>query len=482
MYNQAMNKFFRELASGEIHIRDKWQFELKSEFFPLKGGAQNVYTQEFYFFIPNSLQINEENYSKSNFYNDQTNFIRYKTPIFTFTSLIDPTNSLSPLARLRCLKGQEGYVDELKLLGNIVRSALRRQTHAIVEMLEASPFDKSAVEKAVALLCDNLRCLHSEFTVLMEPDDSYYLYTNQFLRSTICHYLTGLLTKIRSSHHDLAATDTLICQLLVEEQEAPTNGGEPTMYRQGLLNKFILDALLLVTNRSSPDKRFKNIIGSFAAGIAMFIYLMFFIWQGQMFLINSEPFILATVVLYILKDRLKEGLRALSFRQALKWFSDYTTEILSPDGTTQLGKLKESFSFLNSDTLPQEIIEMRNKEFHSILEEFPRPETIIYHKKRVEMYPLATRQRARRHGLNMIYRFTIFRFLNKADNATTSYLTIDPSNFHFLRQTLPKVYHVNIILRNRYTKADGTTQVELKKFRLILDKNGIKRIEHPTTP
>ncbi len=30
-----MDKFMRELEGGEIHIRDKWQLELKSEFFPL---------------------------------------------------------------------------------------------------------------------------------------------------------------------------------------------------------------------------------------------------------------------------------------------------------------------------------------------------------------------------------------------------------------------------------------------------------------
>ena len=46
-----MDKFIRELESEDIHLRDKWQFELKSELFPLPNSQKNNYTQEFFIFI-----------------------------------------------------------------------------------------------------------------------------------------------------------------------------------------------------------------------------------------------------------------------------------------------------------------------------------------------------------------------------------------------------------------------------------------------
>src|SRR5262249_22367256 len=84
-----MDEFLEDLRSGEIHFRDKWQFELKSEFTISSAAPDTPYTQEFYFFIPNSLQINSTTYPKESFYQELTNFIRYKTPTYLFSDLGD---------------------------------------------------------------------------------------------------------------------------------------------------------------------------------------------------------------------------------------------------------------------------------------------------------------------------------------------------------------------------------------------------------
>ena len=46
-------QFWEDVDSGEVHIRDKWQFALKSEFFPQPEKSQNHSIDEFYLFIPN---------------------------------------------------------------------------------------------------------------------------------------------------------------------------------------------------------------------------------------------------------------------------------------------------------------------------------------------------------------------------------------------------------------------------------------------
>ncbi len=154
------------------------------------------------------------------------------------------------------------------------------------------------------------------------------LYVDEFISNSIHHYISGLLSILRSKDTPKnSESDKALCSIIINEtnhrrsltlepekfDDKDSAKSEFIFYRGGLLNKFVLDALLLNTSRTSPHKKLKNVIGSFAAGIAMLVYFVLFIWQGTVFLINSEAFILTTVVLYILKDRLKEGLKTLSY-------------------------------------------------------------------------------------------------------------------------------------------------------------------------
>lgn len=93
------------------------------------------------------------------------------------------------------------------------------------------------------------------------------------------------------------------------------------------------------------------------------------------------------------------------------------------------------------------------------------------------MYRQSGSKDPRRNALNLIYRFNIHSFLQKADNPVHEYVKIDPETHEFIRKELPKVYHLNIILKNTYMNEDLKEEIEFKKFRIILDKNGIKRIE-----
>lgn len=506
-----MDKFLEELESGAFQLRDKWQLELKSEFFPLPTKKKNSYTQEFYIFIPNSLQINEETYTKKDFFLDQTNFIRYKTPVFTFDSLLDSSNTNSPFVRINRLINETETVeilsttaDELKLLGNIVRSILRKRILLLSKLVTSDKFKEELpyFTKQVQQLSYDLEEIRHHLANLKSKFfgrerrfgihiRKHFLYVDEFISLNIHHYLTKLLERLQNAKVSGAnECKKIIKERILCEFHHREEGGMPSKahlkdakesefihYRSGLLNKFVLDALLLNTSRSSPDKRLKNVIGALAAGIAMMIYFLLFVWQGEIFIINSEPFILATVVLYILKDRIKEGIKVVSYRCAFKWFSDYKTEIRSFDNKQRLGVLKEFFSYIETKELPNEIVRIRNKEFHYVLEDFHRPEKVIFYKKTIEMDQLPRQDKSRRYSLNLIFRFNILRFLAKADNPYQKYLTLDEESKELKELELPKTYHVNIIMKNSFMNIHGELQSELKKFRLIIDKNGIKRIE-----
>lgn len=501
--------FWDDLDSGEVHIRDKWQFTLKSEFSPHFGNKSSSYTQEFYLFIPNSLQINKNTYLKSEFYLDESNFIRYKTPEFTFEQLLDPKDIRSPLYRVlslcqkaESLENRSYLSDELKLLANVIRSSLRKAVKLNLFSLE-SKSEKAASDFALRTLqlCKDIQMLREVYS---EAERSYQknwkdalfyrelIYIDEFISNSISYYLTGLLDSLRlTGNKNFEHVDEAICKILLSEKQlndtftgttnkeatSDTSENEGILYRYGLLNKFVLDALTLTTNRFSLDERYQHWIGGISAGFAMLVYISLFFWLGNVFVINSFPFLIVMIIVYVLKDRIKEWLKSYSYLKASKWFPDYVTVIEKYGSKKALGLINESFSFITLQQLPKELKEMRNVEFHTILEAVTRPENIIFYKRNVKINAPSSSE-SRRLGLSVIFRYNIHRFLNKAADPSEMHLTLDENTKKILNVRLPKVYHLILIIRTTAMENEKSVNVELKKLRLIVDKNGIKRIEN----
>lgn len=505
-----MDEYLDDLKAGKIQFRDKWQFELKTELFPSSSSKKNLQTQEFYFFIPNSLQVNEQTYTKVQFYQDQTNLIRFKTPAFSFKELTDSANAESPLVRILTLmtegqsqNSEKQIHEEIKLLGNIFHSALREQMADLVSQIPRQVTEES-VTKFIGVFsgfCDELERFRQQFfdvqTKCVTTGSSPLLkdefdYLDEFISISINDYLSAFLNRIRmKSLAQFTPIDQRLCKIILLEKkyreekfhesvnikEDPQRA-EYLLYRKGLLNKFMINPLLLKTSRSSVDQRFRGFILGIPAAIAMLIFLTLYVLQGNVFLLNSQPFILITVIIYVLKDRLKEELRALSYRQAAKWFSDYTTEIRTQQNDIVLGTLQESFSFIEENKVPSEISQIRDREFHEVLETFKRPERIFYYKKTIKISEKLHKVEARFYGFSIIFRFDIHHFLSKAEDPYQTYLDLNAETLTLRKIQLPRIYHVNIIMKTTVMIAEGKSKVELKKFRLVIDKNGIKRIEN----
>lgn len=480
-----MNEFLDDLKSGEIQFRDRWQFELKSEFSPSRAFKESDYIQEFYFFIPNALQINRENYSKEDFYRDLTNFVRFKTPTFSLEALIDENNSFSPYIVLSKLLLQTDndtqVIEEMKLLGNVFRSAIRDR---VVKLLEEE--DTPQLSMQLKQFCDEIDLVKEKIFAL---DDKYpkrfknetiattFRYLQEFINNTIDFFLTNLLDELRTHKTPLEKEVELqVCDAILATKTKPLNrlNSDEILYRRGLLKKFFLDALLLPVKRASIQEKYGHYIAALSAGIAMLVYILLFVWYGQEFVINSEPFIILTVVTYILKDRLKEFLKSISYQRAFKIFSDYTTMILSPDEKKTLGDMRESFAFINEEEIPKEIFNIRNREFHKMMPLFQRPEKVIYFKRGVKLFTDYFKESQPFHALNLLLRFNIQNFIEKASDPYHQYAILEPETLEILHKKLPKVYHLNVILKNSFAREKS----EFKKYRIILDKDGIKYIEH----
>jgi hypothetical protein len=498
--------FWNELHEGEIHVRDSLQFELKSEFSINPRLKQNTYKQEVFLFIPNPLQINTETYSKEQFYLDQTNLIRYKTPIIQLSELVNPNYSLSPLNRLRTFlnksEGRQNFEiasDELKLFAAIFRSTVRDQVYQIIaNFIRSESQNTNQLSHSISSLCTEISQVCYIFRQLQDQARTQlsqhqltrqFKYIDEFISTVIDEFMSILLKEIRSIESLDSSIDKQICQLILKENfyrkknhiGPKTSKGhlfanESILYRQGLLNRFVLESLMLKYFRFSLAEKHIHLLGALAAGLAMFVYMIFFVWQISVFVINSFPFVALAVFFYILKDRIKEGFKILYYKQAHRWFPDYSTEIRSPNGL-KIGKLTESFAFIKPKQLPPGFLKIRNRHFHEELQALQRHETIIQYKRELTLTPPIL-ENTRRCELTMIFRLNVHRFLQKASDPFQTNLTLDSYTQEISERLLPKVYHLNLIIRNTYLQADLTSKEEIKTFRVVVDKSGIKRVEH----
>lgn len=443
------NWFWRELEEGQVHLRDRLQFELKSEFITSSSKKASCFTEELYIFVPDSLQIKPETYTQEQFYLDQTNLIRYKTPSFMFEELLDPKNSLSPLYSALVLQ------KETKLLGNIFRSTLRTSVKKITEDCDGDLKDE------VELFCTHIEQTFDRFRVLkseLDRDQELAL-TEEFMQLNLENYLLGLIEFLRAKGMEKGSpSDNRLCDLLFKEKVRlnvkPTNE-EDILSLTSWMNKHFYEALSLKNTRIQVQKKHGAWIGMLAAALAMFVYMILFVWKASTFGINSIPFILFAVIFYVLKDRLKEGMKDFYRQNAYRWFPDYSTKITTPDGKI-LGTLNESFQYVNE--VPEVFNRFKTKDrFFS--------ETIMQYKKEIN---LTTDEPVE---LNTIFRFNIHKFLEKAADAIQNRPCLNPSTRDIEFKPLPKVYTLTVLLKNTFAGRS-----EIKKFHILITKQGIERV------
>lgn len=503
-----MESFWNDLYYEDIHFRDNLQFELQSDFAPLAALKENISTQEFYFFIPSALQINKFTYSKEQFYKDRTNLIRYKTPEFTLLELVDKKNRQSPLTRIASLKNASQtkqneltVQDELKLLGNVVRSALRVSVRRLFEYMKppVRNVTREQLETTALSFCTDIQTFRNAYLAVHNaflshwsgPSRYSFLYVDEFISNCIDYYLTGFLTYLRQSKiENVHLIERRVCELIVqekkhrhkcyqevEESDLDEIAQENVLYHKGFLNKYVWDALLLGFERVSWVDKYGHIIGGLAAGIAMLLYALLLFLNVQNVGLNTLPFVLLTVVLYVLKDRIKDWLKTLFHQKAAKWFSDYTTDIKGVSSEKSIGQLKEFFSFVKEEEVPEDIRHIRDTQFEGELPLFHPPEELFYYKKEMVFPSREGVFRPRRHKLHTIFLFNIHLLLEKASNPIEPSFALDPHTMEVNTYQMPKIYYINIIMKNTYMQPDLQKKVELKKFRMVIDKTGMKRIE-----
>jgi hypothetical protein len=266
---------------------DRYQIELKLDY-ELGKGERTHYRISTYIFFPISLGINEESYSKSEFYRDVKNYIRIKTPIVSLRDLHE--SDLSPLSAVKHIvqeanwyqddDSNERLVNALKLFGAMFKSTLREHLNLVEKRLQTAK-TKGKIHTMVENLVDEFihqsgqisnryRSLYAELNLPIVREETFLAYTlvDEYISLLIEESATELF-RLVSQHYEKAHQSQCLEDLgqIVEMERRhrlahgygsilkPGDGNEVYAFRASVLKKYVSSILHLSTDAQREGKR-----------------------------------------------------------------------------------------------------------------------------------------------------------------------------------------------------------------------------------
>ena len=480
-----------QMIQERIKIHDRHQFEIKHVYpiTPGNGGSLR-YTVEMFLFIPQSLDINTETCRREDFYRDLQARIRWQSPAQLLDTLLRDEDSIlkqledamNALARTPdAPERQRKFVRTLKLCCSVIKSTLRDEIEFVRNScLTADRIDR--LESGTQRLLARFRALRP---LLLVPhlDPRYpeiYDFGDEYISLVAEYYFAALAESLSDATEISRKLRKAVLQLAIAEEHyrrkrkfdstiAEGASNETAIYRMRVLKKIMSSVLYLRTSRAADGRVAEEILTSAAAGLAMFLALMLAMLGQKVFANATAWVVLMAVLCYIVRDRIKDSCRFRFVGWARRFFFDYRTRI-SDDAGTPIGTSRELFSFIRETSLPAEITKLRAKSLVVDLANAPG-ENIIYYKKEITLTPPPAGVHNAYSGVVDIIRLNIRRLLGRMDDPIRTLLL--PASGGVRRVDGHSVYHVNLVFRYA---AEGSSE-EYGKFRLILDQNGIVRIE-----
>ena len=492
-----------------IERHDLYNFESKIDYtLETTEKKETMYLLATYLFIPYSLHINKDSYSREQFFSDKNNYIRFKTPKMTIDGIVDERNELSPMNII--LKGlkdiEEGNSSkdplikiqrELCLNASIIKAILRDQFryiqinyHSFKKQFNISEMINSYL-KSIKKLREKLEIMKNKFLMSQIPIKLHeaFKFTDEYISLQIENWVTRSV-KIFEIEINQEIKNQMIA-IIKKEQEYRKNLKSPLIilengnnetfsYQEGIMKKYVQRVLYLEKKKKDPKSSSLEIFYSVAAGVAMFFSLFFGFLILSLFTTYSIPFIIATVVIYMLKDRIKDNIRGVSQRAVGSFLPDQRIDIVDGFNREIIGKSKETVDFIRKSKIPPKILSIRRSGNIISIEEKGKPEEVILYKKKITLLNKKIKQyHTRRKDISDVIRFNIRSFLRYADDPIQFLSKWNINNNKIENISISKVYHLNLVLKLTSFKGKKVNKIYYKKFRVVIDQNGIKRVLEP---
>ena len=485
------------MITETISISDKFQVEFKLGYDLHRDQKHTAYTIEIYIFLPSSLGLNHETYPRYLFYRDIQTYIRFMTPVVLMSKMREGQdspmrlleNSLHDLAREPTKSAIKHYENQNKMFCSIFRASLRRHVN-LIHNCQSQGDIGIMVDQYLADVPDDVREFRKLYELLAvenidEERLSTFAFSDEYLSLTVEQLTFDILEELRRFDNGAFRKHTKKLIALINDEveyrkkkDYPSiavsgSNNEKFIYRSSVLKKFTESILFLNTKVRPEGKIIEQMIFSFAAGLAMVFATAVAFYTQAKYGNFTMMFFLALVISYMLKDRIKELVRIYLNDKIQRFFYDHKVNICSGSARNKLGLTREGFSFISEGSLSPEVLKLRGRDRFNLIDNELGGEKIILYRKQVKIF---TRnfddvyQSHPIHGINDITRLNISRFVRKMDNPKKTLFVTEGNDYRRINGN--KVYHLNMVVK--HTSQD---KVEYNRFRVVLNRNGIKRIE-----
>ena len=274
-----------------LKIHDKFSIEIKQSFYSVFKKKASDYRVLTYLFIPSALNINEQTYSKDQFYKDIRVNIRYNTPEYSLVDLISKEksalNKFIKSVQLLPKKTNKIQLRDVEVLGKIFATVfssavrnnnreIRKQCKGDCNQLVKDFVDQiTEVLKVYRLNLNKLNQLH------IDAHQKIALhFGDEFISNVIEHQVLILHKYINKKKISNPSTLDLLLQLLKQEQEYKKKkyydnvdiedlNQEYIIHKRSQLKKYIDSIFFLNKNIRKDGALAEQSIFAFAAGFAM---------------------------------------------------------------------------------------------------------------------------------------------------------------------------------------------------------------------
>ena len=489
---------------------DRYQVELKLDY-ELDRGKETHYRISTYIFIPRSLGITEESYPKNELYRDIKNYIRIKTPQMSLRDLVD--GNTSPLQTVQQIIDQPSWyledalnnqiIHSLRLFGAMFKSSLREHLNLVEKCIRMDPPAAKIHPRAGHLIDemiaesekigDRYRMLYVDFNMPYVRKDVLLAH------SLVDEYISLLieegaieLFKVLSQHYE-RADQAPYCQHLNEiiDKEVAhrlsrgygsvlkiDDDNEVYAFRASVIKKYVSGVLHLSIETQREGQGMEQLLLAVAAGISMVFATAVAFYFQSVYGSFTLPAFVAPIVGDIVKDRMKQFGQTLFAGKLQANLFDRRIHIKTLDGKYKLATLREKITFMKESEISQEVRSARQKDPFADLDNNRQGETVICHTKDIvlnaDLFQKAFAGLPKTNGLNDIIRYDIYRYLRKMDDPVEENLLLHEGQLEVVHAQ--KVYHINFV--SQYSSTSFRNEKIYKRMRLVLNRLGIKRIEH----
>ena len=271
---------------------------------------------------------------------------------------------------------------------------------------------------------------------------------------------------------------------------------EQRLVRLSQLKKFFQSKSFIDISRQQSAKRVSEWTAAAGTGMAgLFAIMVERYFRPTENVTVSGMFLLTFgVIVYVLRDRMKDWLRNSFQENALKYLPDFEQQLVAKD--RKIGRVKEWLQIIKPAEIPSDIVSLRRAVSANEMEK-RLPEDVVHVRKIQEVHaaPLASAgHMPLSRALHENTRVNFERYLKHMDDPFKEFTDLDLNGRFTLART-HRVYHFYLCVKTVSRPLDPRLRAKIRNlnapppptreqtriYRIVLDKNGVVRLE-PVVP